>query len=146
MTEANKTIGNEPATEAPPSGDPIGNASRADLPERLEAREPGLRWPQALRDMTDVATAALRELGLAEPQAAAFAVMRALSRYQGGRMFYLPKGDELDRALRDRQIWEDYDYRNVPELAARYGLTEKRIYEIIKVQRALHRQRIDRSE
>ncbi len=110
--------------------------------------EPEMRalWPQALVDMLDVIAASLaRELGDQEQarRLAALAI-RELAHYFGGRMTYLPRGDRLERALRDKAIWDAHDGRrtSVLELAARYRLTEQQIYAILREQRALHVRRV----
>lgn len=117
-----------------------------DALDHLDDPEIRARWPQALVDMLDVMANALARQIDDQDQARKLATvaLRALARYHGGRMFYLPKGDSLERALRDKAIWEAHDGRRatVQELAARHGLTEQQIYSILREQRALHRRRI----
>lgn len=95
--------------------------------------------------MLDVMSQALRaELPEAQAQQYATRALAALARYHGGRMYYLPKGEALERALRDRDIYQRYTHRreSILELVEAYGLTEQHIYRIIAEQRALHVRRV----
>lgn len=49
---------------------------------------------------------------------------RRLVRTYGGTSVYIPKAESLEKAVRDRQIKEEFDGANYRELAKRYGLTE----------------------
>lgn len=115
-----------------------------DALERLQDPEILKKWPQGLTDMLMVIEAAHRRAGDDEEtaRARAFRAVRALAQFAGGRSFYVPKGDQLDRALRDREIWELHDGTNITELASRYHLTEVQIYSIIAEQRKLARARM----
>ena len=50
--------------------------------------------------------------------------------YQGTG-FYLPKLDGLLRDIRDKRIREEFNGGNYKELARKYDLTERWIYEIV---------------
>ncbi|MDX1464102.1 MAG: Mor transcription activator family protein [Halomonas sp.] len=119
-----------------------------EIPEdalaRLEDPEILRKWPQGLSDMVTVIAAALRRAGDDEATARerAFRAVRALAQYAGGRSLYVPKGEALDRALRDRDIWEHFDGANVTALARQHDLTEVQIYAILAEQRKLARQRV----
>ncbi|KGE77664.1 Mor transcription activator family protein [Halomonas salina] len=114
-----------------------------DALERLQDPEILRKWPQGLSDMVTVISAALCRAGDDEDTARerAFRAVRALAQYAGGRSLYVPKGDQLDRALRDREIWERFDGTNVSDLAGRFHLTEVQIYSILAEQRKLARAR-----
>jgi Mor family transcriptional regulator len=118
-----------------------------DLPvptdlDAIQVDEPSARWPQSLADMVDVAAQALAAEG-DRAQGLARQVLYALAKYHGGRQFYLPTGDALDRAIRDTRLWQEYTGR--PEDIARFvretGLTEQAVYRILAEQRRLHRDR-----
>ena len=112
--------------------------------ERLPDPELARHWPQSLVDMLQVIEAEYVEIGL-EPRIAqrlAFSTLRILAYYHGGQVFYLAKGDQLDRALRDHQIWCEFNGSNHAELARRYDKNVIQIYKILAEQRALHRNRI----
>ncbi|MDW7746564.1 Mor transcription activator family protein [Halomonas sp.] len=119
-----------------------------EIPEdalaRLQDPEILKKWPQGLSDMVTVITAALRRAGDDETTARerAFRAVRALAQYAGGRSLYVPKGEALDRALRDRDIWERFDGANVTALARQHDLTEVQIYAILAEQRKLARARV----
>lgn len=100
------------------------------------------RWPKAMAEFIDVlAASALRNGMVSTPedakQYARWAVL-TLGKHFGGRQVYLPKGDKLLSALRDNQIWHDFNGKNHEDLAARHGLTVVRVYKIIAEQRHLH--------
>lgn len=115
-----------------------------DALERMQDPEILRKWPQGLSDMLTVITAALRRAGDDEATARdrAFRAVRALAQYGGGRSLYVPQGHQLERALRDRAIWERFDGTNVSELAAWAKLTEVQIYSILAEQRKLARARL----
>lgn len=111
--------------------------------EQLHDPEITRKWPQALADMLMVIESAYRRGGDSDETARvrAFVAVRALAIYHGGRIFYLPKGQQIDRALRDREIWERHNGHNVAELAREYELNEVHIYRILAEQRKLARSR-----
>lgn len=56
----------------------------------------------------------------------------ALARYAGGDTLYIPKCDGAARSARNREIVALYDAgHSVKELARRFGLTERWVYEIL---------------
>ena len=124
--------------------DLFGDDVPDDALEHMMSPEVRAKWPKALANLVDVVEAAHRRAGddkdLARDRA--FITVRALSRYAGGRQLYMPKGDVLERALRDREIWERHRGNNVDDLAEAYGLTVVQVYSILAEQRALHRQRM----
>lgn len=114
-----------------------------DALEQLQDPEITKKWPQALTDMLSVIEAAHRQRGDDDKTARtlAFIAVRALAHYHGGHIFYLPKGEQIDRALRDREIFECFNGTNVSELASKYNLNDVRIYKILAEQRKLARDR-----
>ncbi|RXE49194.1 Mor transcription activator family protein [Chromohalobacter israelensis] len=114
-----------------------------DALEQLQDPEITKRWPQSLTDMLMVIEAAHRRAGddAESARERAFRAVRALSHFHGGHIFYLPKGKQIDRALRDREIWERHNGANVAELAQEYDLNEVRVYKILAEQRLLARRR-----
>lgn len=123
-------------------GDPLPD----DLLEHLDDPEIRHAWPQLLSDLVAVIEHDYRALRLDADQARRLAMVavRAVSRYAGGRQIYIPVGEQLDRALRDREIWERWRGNNMSELCRDYGLTERQIYDILRRQRALARRRHQR--
>lgn len=102
------------------------------------------KWPQGLSDMLSVVESAHIHAG-DEPKTArrrAFSAVRAISRFAGGRSLYVPQGRQLDRALRDREIWESHRGDNMAQLVQDYGLTEAQIYAILAEQRKLAQRRV----
>lgn len=100
------------------------------------------RWPKQLNDFVDVLQAEFGRVVEQERAAELAGVgVLALARYCGGRMFYLPRGQAADQAVRDRRIFSDYDGKRdtVVVFAKRYGLTEQQVYSILERQRKLNR-------
>ncbi|WP_372373220.1 Mor transcription activator family protein [Vreelandella venusta] len=116
----------------------------ADALERLPDPELARHWPQSLVDMLQVIEAEYVAIGVESriAQRLAFSTLRILAYYHGGQVFYLAKGDQLDRALRDHQIWCEFNGSNHAELARRYDKNVIQIYKILAEQRSLHRNRI----
>lgn len=114
-----------------------------DALEQLSDPEITKKWPQALTDMLSVIEDAHRQRGDDDKTARtlAFIAVRALAHYHGGHIFYLPKGEQIGRALRDREIFECFNGTNVHELARQYNLNDVRIYKILAEQRKLARDR-----
>lgn len=54
----------------------------------------------------------------------------------GGSSVYIPKNLASRFRHRDSQLYREFNGRNVVELAARYGLTQQRVYAILKAERA----------
>ncbi|MBP6636055.1 MAG: hypothetical protein KA179_00110 [Sulfuritalea sp.] len=102
------------------------------------------RWPGILVEMVDVVADRYRRHGLPPERAGELArlAVTAIADHMGGRPRYLPRGDRLRQALRNKQIWDDFDGANVIALADRHRLTTKQIYEILDEQRKLHRARV----
>jgi len=127
--------------------DLFGDDVPADALEHMQSPEIRAKWPKALADLVSVIEAAHLRAGDAPEvaQRRAFVTVRALSNYAGGRQLYMPKGEILERALRDREIWSRYNGRNIDDLVAEFDLGFVQVYSIIAEQRALHRQRIQPS-
>ena len=69
-------------------------------------------------------------------------VLLVMSFLCGGRNYYLPNGDRIKRALRNKRIYDAFTGHNHRELCQQFRLSEQKIYEIIKEQRQLHQNRI----
>jgi Mor family transcriptional regulator len=113
-------------------------------PSQAGIAAPAENWPTLLAELVDVLRATFQRRGRDEQQAIADAqhAAAAIGEYLGGRQCYLPRGDRLRDALRDRRVFLEYKGVNKAELAQRYGLTERRIEQIYAEQRAIHVRRI----
>ncbi len=56
----------------------------------------------------------------------------------GGASVYIPKNLASHFRRRDAELYRAFTGDNVQELAQKYGLTQQRIYAIIKAERARH--------
>lgn len=104
------------------------------------------RWPEQLATLFDVIAEALAERAPPLPPSdrrLAAIVVRRLTETYGGTTFYWPKSDSLERALRDLSIWSRFDGtlygpHGIIALARQYHLSEMRVYQILKAERARH--------
>ncbi|ALP43617.1 Mor transcription activator family protein [Aeromonas schubertii] len=123
------------------------HASLGQLVDRLDqilASELTAKWPKALSELVDVLSCELvrggMEQELAKAQARKLALVQA--HYMGGRAYYIPTGDHLKAALRDRAIWDEFNGRNIDQLARKHGLSVPQTYAVVAEQRELMRRRI----
>ncbi|WP_323905339.1 Mor transcription activator family protein [Aeromonas veronii] len=110
-----------------------------DRLDQIPVSELTAKWPKALAELVDVLACELVRGGmvpeLAKAQARKLALVQA--HYMGGRAYYIPTGDHLKAALRDRAIWDEFNGRNIDVLARRYKLSAPQIYAIISSQRKI---------
>ena len=101
------------------------------------------RWPSLLVEVIEVMQAELLRQNFAEDKAkkTASKLVGVIAHYFGGKSFYLPAGDKIKEALRDAQIYQEFNGKNVPELIKKYRLSESTIYAILRNQRTLQRKR-----
>jgi Mor family transcriptional regulator len=111
--------------------------------EQLDA-VPADKWARNLVEMIEVIEARHVRDGLSQAQAFRLArnAVLEVAEHQGGRQFYLPRGDTLRTALRDAEIFRKVNRSNIEELAREHGLTVSQIYRINRQQRALHVRRV----
>ncbi|WP_421315671.1 Mor transcription activator family protein [Aeromonas veronii] len=122
------------------------HASLGQLVDRLDqipASELTAKWPKALSELVDVLACELARGGMVPEQAKAQARKLALvqAHYMGGRAYYIPTGDHLKAALRDRAIWDEFNGRNIDQLARKHGLSVPQTYAVVAEQRQLSRAR-----
>ncbi|MCV3276757.1 Mor transcription activator family protein [Aeromonas hydrophila] len=122
------------------------HASLGQLVDRLDqipASELTAKWPKALSELVDVLACELVRGGiepdLAKAQARKLALVQA--HYMGGRAYYIPTGDHLKAALRDRAIWDEFNGRNIDQLARKHGLSVPQTYAVVAAQRELTKRR-----
>ena len=133
----------QPAAIADLFADHDDLAQLVDRLDQIPAPELVAKWPKALSELVDVLTLELTRGGMAPPQAQAQARKLALvqAHYMGGRAYYIPTGDNLKAALRDRAIWDEFNGRNIDQLARKHGLSVPQTYAVVAQQRALTRRR-----
>ncbi|MBL0612371.1 transcriptional regulator [Aeromonas jandaei] len=122
------------------------HASLGQLVDRLDqipASELTAKWPKALSELVDVLACELARGGMAQERAKAQARKLVLvqSHYMGGRAYYIPTGEHLKAALRDRAIWDEFNGRNIDQLARKHGLSVPQTYAVVAEQRQLARLR-----
>ncbi|CAD7510660.1 TPA: transcriptional regulator [Aeromonas dhakensis] len=122
------------------------HASLGQLVDRLDqipASELTAKWPKALSELVDVLACELVRGGMVPEQAKAQARKLALvqAHYMGGRAYYIPTGEHLKAALRDRAIWDEFNGRNIDQLARKHGLSVPQTYAVVAEQRELTKRR-----
>lgn len=111
---------------------------------RAGIEAPDEKWAGTLAEYFEVLMTTLRKRGRSADDALGDAAecVIALGQYCGGRQRYLPKGDRLREAVRDRMIWLEWRGNNRDALADKYQLSTRRIEQIVAEQRAIHVRRI----
>ena len=127
---------------------PIDDEAAALLAHtRLMLDDPEIRarWPQTLADFLDIGAAALIRAGVPQDQALVWAahVVIAQAHYRGGDHWYLPRGETLTTAVRNRLGFQRWflGRATVADLKEEWGTTETRVFQIIAEQRELWRKR-----
>lgn len=120
----------------------------ADLLEHLPAitDEAKRKWPKDLVALLDIYHSSLDRLGYAGDDSTRIAhtLISELAVYCGGRYIYLPKGDALEKAIRDVRLFADWrDNQHTPEmLVSKYKISLQHVYRIINEQRKYHLNKI----
>lgn len=94
-----------------------------------ELEDESIKWPEDMRQMYDIIKVSLRKSGGNERLT--IALVSAICHHFGGMPLYIGTGDALRRHLRDLQIWDDFNGKNVRELIRKYNVGYAQIYRII---------------
>lgn len=93
-------------------------------------------YPEPLADLADCI---YRRLALSAPNALiasiVFDVVEDIRREFGGMLLYIPKGEKFDRLQRNAAILKAFNGTNHRKLAKLYGISLKRVYEILQPSR-----------
>lgn len=109
--------------------------------EQLDTQpEEQQNWPALLLEIRGVLSQELKNRDI-ENEQLSLQLSLALGQYLGGAQFYLPKGDALQRFVRNIEIWDAFKGNNTKQLARQYKVTEKTIYEIVARMRKMELQR-----
>lgn len=109
-----------------------------------ELKHSDAKWPEGLAIIYDLFMARLEPtLGHEQAHLVTMDLIREQARYMGGRSFYLPKSDALDRAIRDRKLYSEFTGHNHPQLCNRYDLCDRQVRNIIEEQRRLNGRAMD---
>lgn len=96
------------------------------------------RVPIFMRDQADIAARVLvDELGLDSDRAqeVGMRISREVCAEHAGELVYVPRGDDLIRAERDREMYAYYCKcgRDVNPVARKFQLSDKQVYERIRM-------------
>lgn len=106
--------------------------SSSDL-DKIDQEEIKKRWPELLFQVLSILKRELQKAGMDED--VALNQLDALCDGIGGAYIYFPRGDLLKAEIKAYRVWNDYNGRNVLELAKKYKLTTPRIYQILAKMR-----------
>ena len=133
--------------EPEPERDLFGDLPQLPTPDDLLG-DPE-QWESAMAEIAQYAGDELRAQGLDGPAArrAGCAVAIRLCRELGGARFYWPRGDALDRAVRDLSIYAAHDgtvhgARGLVALGRQHDLGAEQVRRIVNRQRELLRRRL----
>lgn len=120
------------------------DASPADVLANMGEAEIASKWPAETVNFIEAIQSRYVRQGtdLADARKLAIEAVLALAEYAGGRVIYLPKADGINRLIRNKKIWEEFNGSNIDQLSQRYKLTVAQVYAIIREQRTLHSRKI----
>lgn len=102
-------------------------------------------WPQTLAELVSIFKDEMTSGAVKLDEEKAIKLAKRLvarqAHHMGGRQFYLPRDERLRKAMRDIELWNRWNGRNVAELQRRFELTAQQVYAIIREQRQMERDR-----
>jgi Mor family transcriptional regulator len=89
---------------------------------------------QLLRDLADQVKSLLEDYGISEEisDQVGCALADHMAEFWGGQLVTFPKDARFKVAQRDLDIWSEFNGRNHPNLAQKYNLSQRAIYDIVK--------------
>jgi len=89
---------------------------------------------ELLDDVVEQAKSVLSDHGVADDVAeqAATALAEHLAEHWGGQLINMPKNFLYKLAQRDRVIYDEFNGRNIAELARKYNMSARGIYKVIE--------------
>ena len=102
-------------------------------------------WPLWLQSLALLIEAEFTKAKTNEPHIVGEAITLAIGHYFGGRDVYIPTDQRLKAALREIQIWQEFNGYNMENLAIKFGLTQRRVAEVIQQQLGVEVQRRQKS-
>ncbi|MCU7877262.1 MAG: DNA-binding protein [Candidatus Thiodiazotropha sp. (ex Lucinoma borealis)] len=96
------------------------------------------KGPELLSDLGDHIAAILREMTSLDDDKIDVIAREMVDRQRhnwGGQLIYFPKGDSLEVAARDLQMYADFDGTNHSDLARKYGISAVQVYQRLRLVR-----------
>lgn len=102
------------------------------------------KWPQRMAEFFAVEEAYNLRRGMSAEDAARDAAERVvlLADYIGGRVVYLPTGEQIRRAARDAVMFRLEGRMSIDEMARRFDMSVANVYNILATQRRLYKERL----
>lgn len=93
--------------------------------------------PEIMQVVVEFISESLIKDGIQDKKACeiAYSCCAAVMQAVGGDNIYVPKGVKLTYSRRDAEIYKEFDFMSIKELQTKYGLTSRRIYQIIAAVR-----------
>lgn len=97
-------------------------------------------YPELLGDIAEQVAVKLVALGVPRDKAAEVGLAAAehIRQHWGGTSHYIPRGTYWQASQRASEIATKFTGNNHGELARQYGITEMRVYQILKQDRQRH--------
>lgn len=113
-----------------------------DRMDLIPTAELKAKWPKALAELCDVLECELNREGVPAAASKSRKLALVMAHYLGGRAYYIPTGEHLKAALRDREIFERwFTGVGIDALARQFDLSHPQLYSVLAEQRKLHRKR-----
>jgi Mor family transcriptional regulator len=120
----------------------LGEVDPADLRGRdeFDVEIERDKWASTLAELVDIFFADGKRRGMDDNAALELAqhVAMLLAQHFGGRPVYLPRGEALKQALRDRMIYRLHTGDNAEALADRFDTTVRTIQRIVVAQQQIY--------
>lgn len=127
-------------SDTPPAADLTADWRAAAADRALQ-----VRWPERILELEALIVAALHACPPGtDPHGQAMQIIAALSQAYQGDHFRLSHPDKVRALLREARIWREFDGRNVHALARRYHLHTGSVWRILRRQRLLYQQVLQR--
>lgn len=97
-------------------------------------------YPEILAELAAlIADCLAADLPRSQADDFAFRCAERIRHTLGGQDIYLPRGIMFETAQRDARLYDDFTGANVADLADKYGITPKQVYESIARERSRRR-------
>lgn len=104
-----------------------------------------VKWPASLVKLSDIISDGLKNAGYKQKdcQSISRVVIKSLSFRAGRRTFCIPTGKVLERFVRGRQLFQEFDGTNLDDLSRKHGIRRRDVYAIIGLQRTIASSELD---
>lgn len=111
----------------------MGRSDRGKVAMKKELQSKG---PELLADLRDHAEAVFLAMTDIDADTAGKIARELTDRMRsnwGGQLIYFPKGDSIEIAERDLQMYDDFTGKNHDELARKYNISVQQVYKRLRI-------------